>query len=307
MRPVDFRAILNLDDDAKVDISPIVPTMASPSWWGADSQRYIISQDNSARQFMKVMDEHTRAYIDWDAAFDAAMVAGRLGIGPKVNAVDVMTGILIMEDLTDSASTATVDCFEDEAIEPLIDIRKSVFDFPVMTKTRIVFDELSRLHQEVAQVGGILPKDINWMFRKLDAPAQRIKSAGYDLVPAHGDGNVSNVAVMHDGKGLRLLDWDSAGMMDPFQDLGVLLHELRPFDLEARAAFEAFWGSWDSSLFDRCRIYGIADCVRWGLIGVYADAVNPGVHEYSKFADWQFLRARDGLNSSQYSDRVRNL
>ena len=62
------------------------------------------------------------------------------------------------------------------------------------------------------------------------------------------------------------------------------------------------WGSFDSGLFDRVRIYGIADSLRWALIGSYCDAVKPGMHGYSKFSAWQFLRARAGLRDAHFDD-----
>jgi aminoglycoside phosphotransferase (APT) family kinase protein len=104
-----------------------------------------------------------------------------------------------------------------------------------------------------------------------------------------------------------LVDWDVAAVMDPLQDIGVLLAEVRPFDATAREAFAAAWGSFDQALFDRARVYGVADCVRWGLIGAYADHARPGTLEYSKLSDWQFLRARAGLAGTGFHDRVSNL
>jgi hypothetical protein len=43
------------------------------------------------------------------------------------------------------------------------------------------------------------------------------------------------------------------------------------------------------------------------VIGAYCDAVRPGTQEYSKFSDWQFLRARAGLSDPHFDDRIRNL
>ncbi len=54
-------------------------------------------------------------------------------------------------------------------------------------------------------------------------------ASGFDLVPCHGDGNVSNVLLADDGR-MMLVDWDVAAVMDPLQDIGVLLAEVRPFD-----------------------------------------------------------------------------
>jgi len=113
--------------------------------------------------------------------------------------------------------------------------------------------------------------------------------------------------VMRADQRLLLVDWDCAAMMDPLQDLGSLLQEIRPADPDAREVFEMYWGSWDQTLFDRCRVYGVADCVRWSLIGIYADLVRPGTLEYAKFADWQLVRARAALRDPCFGDRIRSI
>ena len=151
-------------------------------------------------------------------------------------------------------------------------MRTSVHGLGGVKRRASVFDDLTQARNLVEKVGGALPADFEWMLRTL-APAQaRIEAAGYDVVPCHGDGNVSNVLVLDDGS-MRLVDWDVAAMMDPLQDIGVLLAEIRPFDSDARAVFEMAWGSF----------------------------------EYSKFSDWQFLRARAGLRDPHFDDRVRNI
>lgn len=287
-------------------------TMASPSWWGADSERYSARSDipdaaAGSAALVKVMEPHARDYVDFSATFAAATAAGDAGIGPKVFISDAPSGLLVMEDFTGISSTATLDLFDEDAnIEKLVALRKSVHGLTGVTRRASVFDDLAVVRGLIAKVGGALPTDFDWMLRTL-APAQaRIESAGFDAVPCHGDGNVSNVLMLDDGS-MRLVDWDVAALMDPLQDIGALLAEIRPFDSDAREVFEMAWGSFDSALFDRARIYGIADSLRWALIGLYCDAVKPGTHEYSKFSDWQFLRARAGLRDPHFDDRVRNI
>jgi aminoglycoside phosphotransferase (APT) family kinase protein len=284
------------------ELEPAV-TMASPSWWGADSERFRLPSG----RFVKAMAPHASGYIDIPAAFVAARLAGDAGIGPRVLAADPEQGVLVLDDLTELAATATLDLFDDpDRAERLVALRKAVHALPAFPRRATVFDDVRAAHRLALDAGATLPDDFAWIARLLGTAEQRIKAAGYDAVPCHGDGNVSNVLVLADGA-LRLVDWDCAAVMDPLQDLGVLLHEIRPFDIDARAVFEMYWGSWDDSLFDRCRVYGIADSVRWGLIGLYADVCSPGTHEYVKFSDWQFVRARAGLRDPHFDDRVRNL
>jgi thiamine kinase-like enzyme len=288
-------------------------TMASPSWWGADSERFSLRSPVAdpiagSAAFVKAMEPHARGYVDLTAAFEAARYAGEAGIGPRVYTADVVQGVLVMEDFTGLASTATLDWFDDlDHAERLVAIRREVHRLPGFSRKATVFDDIRAAHRLAVDAGGSVPQDFEWMMRMLAPAEQRIEAVGYDVVPCHGDGNVSNVLVLSADERLQLVDWDCAALMDPLQDLGVLLHEIRPLDVEARVVFEMYWGSWDGALFDRCRVYGVADCVRWGLIAVYAEAMRPGTLEYSKFSDWQFVRARAGLRDPHFDDRVRNL
>lgn len=281
-------------------------SMASPSWWSADSECVDVRSE-SAAFFVKTMIAHASAYVDVPHAFAAAAGAGEIGLGPKVLGADAGTGVLVMENFVDTASTATLDKFDDDtALETLIGVRAKVRQIGEITRTATVFDDIRTL-TGLAQANSVeLPVDFDWMLRLVEMAEKRIVATGFDTVPAHGDGNVSNVLLVEDGR-MLLLDWDVAAVMDPLQDIGVLLAEVRPFDSAARVAFEMAWGFYDQQLFDRARVYGIVDLVRWGLIGAYADTARPGTLEYSKFSDWQFLRARAGLGDMHFHDRLESL
>jgi aminoglycoside phosphotransferase (APT) family kinase protein len=287
------------------------PTVASPSWWGADSQRWSLwapapDPVAGAAAFVKVMEPHARGYVDVPAAFAAARAAGDAGIGPRVLVADAGLGLLVMEDLTGRASTATLDRFDDPAdVERLVALRRRVHELRGLTRRRPVFDEVRAAARLAHGAGAAVPEDLDRMVRMLAPAEERIAATGIDLVPCHGDGTVSNVLVTEDR--LLLVDWDCAGLMDPMQDLGVLLAELRPRDDEAREVFELAHGSWDAALFARARVYGVADQLRWALVGLYADAVRPGTLDYAKFAEWQLLRARAGLRGPGFAEHLRSL
>jgi hypothetical protein len=301
---------LGLFGDVPITADP-TPVMASPSWWGADSEGFDVrAGDESTTEqtaFVKCMAGHAGAYVDIVQAFAAATEAGELGAGPRVYAASAATGMLVMQNLVGTAATATLNVFDDDAaLEKLIALRKRVHGFTSITRRATVFDDIRTLAALAVTHAVALPTDFDWMLRLLGMAERRIVAVGFDTVPCHGDGNVSNVLLPDDG-GMLLVDWDVAAVMDPLQDLGALLAEVRPFDSAGRVAFEMAWGSFDQALFDRARVYGLADCVRWGLIGAYADAARPGTLEYSKFSDWQFLRARAGLFEVAFHDRLRNL
>jgi hypothetical protein len=295
-------------------IRPAPPTMASPSWWGADSERHRVLPDPDTGQdcgdgaFIKVMRPATAAYVDLSTAFAAAVAAGEAGIGPLVLSASVASRTLALEDLTGRAKTATLDDFLDAGlVHRYLALRTAVHRLPVPDARRAsVFDDVRGLAALTARRGATLPGDLPWMLRVLQAAEDRILATGVDVAFCHGDGNVSNVLLDPSGRPY-LVDWDTAAVMDPLQDIGAVLAELAPSDDDARELFEIAWGSWDAALFDRARVYGASDAVRWGLLGAYVDSVDPGTLEYSKFSDWQFLRARWSLADPHFDDRLRHL
>ncbi|HEX2074223.1 MAG TPA: phosphotransferase [Geodermatophilus sp.] len=300
---------MTITDDPDL-IRPAPPTMASPSWWGADSERHRVlgGPGTAPAAFVKVMRPATAAYVDLTTAFAAAVAAGERGIGPRVLWTSLPSRTLVMEDCTALAKTATLDDFLDaDVVRRYLQLRRAVQELPVPAARRAsVFDDIRALRALAAGRGAALPTDLPWMLRILQEAEERIVATGYDTVFCHGDGNVSNVLLDPTGRPY-LLDWDTAAVMDPLQDIGAALAELAPSDDDARELFESAWGSWDAALFHRARVYGVADSVRWGLLGAYVDSVDPGTHEYSKFSDWQFLRARWSLTDPHLDDRLRHL
>ncbi len=93
---------LFLDTEVRLDAGS--PVMASPSWWGADSDHWIVDDATpnsvgSDRVFVKVMQQHSLEYVDVGASFRAAVAAGLAGIGPRVRHSNAATGVLVMDDL----------------------------------------------------------------------------------------------------------------------------------------------------------------------------------------------------------------
>lgn len=287
------------------------PTMASPSWWGADSVRcrLVGGGDGRADRFVKTTADHARRYVDVESAFGFALAAGAAGVGPLVLEADVASGTLTMTDLTSTHRTASLADFADAfALERVAAARSAVHGLEAAhLRTASVFDDIRALVAGAGDAGAALPADLTWMLRFAKDAEQAISAEGVDLLPCHGDGNVSNTMVSERTGEVVLIDWDVAAVMDPLQDIGAVLAELRASDLDARELFELMWGRWDGALFDRARLYGIADAVRWGLIGAFADALAPGSQEYSKFSDWQFFRARMWLRERHVDDRLRNV
>lgn len=298
-----LRMAVDLADGATIE--PAFAVLASPGWHGVDGLHWRAVVDGQPLH-IKSMHPDAAGYVDVPCAFRAAQAAADLGVGPALLAVDPKAGVLVMADVSATHRTGTLDRTHPDAVLGSIIAAKQAFQRgPALGRPSDAFAEVERFAGAARAAGASLPQDIAWLLASIAEAGAAIAACGRDSVPAHGDGNVSNVLIAEDGSVL-LVDWDRAGDMDPFEDLGSLLAELAPQEPEARAIFERWHGSMDEGLFARANLYGAADDLRWGLIAATLAATSPRTSlEFLKFANWRFLRCRMAVRDPRFPERVR--
>lgn len=292
---------------AEAAAEPAIPVLASPSWRGVDGTLLRLRKASGETCLAKVMDEDTHSYSGIATTFRAAQQASAAGLGPRVSAADVAARTLVMEDLSAEAgwTTGTLDRLADRATRHAVIAAKKAFHRTAPLGRAVnVFDHVDDLLAKCQAAAAPLPEDIAWLVTNVHEARDAIRATGVDKVPAHGDGNISNVMIGSDGS-IRLVDWDLAGDMDPFEDLGSFLLEAHDSESDAVESFEVFHGSYDRALFNRAWLYGIADDLRWGLIGALLAGTSRRVtYEFLKFGDWRFLRARMGFRDPRFSEKL---
>lgn len=295
-------------DGGELAAEPAIPVLASPSWRGVDGAPWRVRRADGASLFVKAMDPDAALTIDVACAFEAAARAAALGIGPAVHAADVASGMLVMEDLDAGWSTGTLERLLDPAIvDRILAARRAFQAGPPLPRAAGVFDEVERFYAEATAAGADLPSDADWLVAELRLAAAAIAEIDAAKVPIHGDGNVSNVMI-HDDGSVRLIDWDRATTADPLEDLGSFLVEAYDQEPEARDAFIRFTGGFDERAFNRARLYGIADDLRWGLLGTLVAKKSPrDTFEFHKFASWRFVRCRMAIREPRFNETLRRV
>ena len=288
---------------------PAIAILASPSWRGVDGTPWRVKDAASGESLLvKVMDPDAVFYIDVPVAFEAAQRASDLCIGPKVFDADTAQGILLMEDLDRGWRVGGLEHMLDPAIvDAVIAARKTFQGTGPLSKTAGVFDEVERFYAEAKAISAQLPTDIAWLVAELRFAAEGLKGIAVDHRPIHGDGNVSNIMISDAGE-VRLLDWDRATTADPLEDIGSFLAEAFEQEPESRDAFARNYPDLGDAAFNRARVYGTADDLRWGLIGAVVSAKSPRrTHEFYKFACWRFLRCRMAVRAPRFGEMLRRM
>lgn len=292
-----------------VAAEPAIAVLASPSWRGVDGTPWRVRDRRSGESLLvKVMDPDAAFTIDVPVSFLAARRASDLGIGPRVLAADEAAGVLVMEDLDAGWRVGTLDRLLDpKVVDAVVAARRAFQAGAPLPRTAGVFDEIERFHADARAAGAQLPADAGWLVDELRFAAGRLTGVAAERVPIHGDGNVSNVMISDRGE-VRLLDWDRATTADPLEDVGSFLAEAFEQEPEARAAFDRNFPGLGEAAFARARVYGVADDLRWGLIGAVVAARSPRVtHEFYKFASWRFLRCRMAVRAPRFGEQVRTM
>ena len=296
-------------EDRALTAEPAIPILASPSWRGVDGTPWRVKDARSGESLLvKVMDADAAFYIDLTTAFAAARRASDLGVGPRVLAADETTGVLVMEDLDQGWRAGTLERLLDPRIVDAVFAARRAFQAGGPLPRAVgVFDEIERFHGDVRAVGAQLPKDVDWLVDELRFAGAALKGAAIETAPIHGDGNVSNLMISDAGE-VRLIDWDRATTADPLEDIGSFMVEAFEQEPEARDAFDRNFPALGERAFHRARIYGVADDLRWGLIGALVAARSPrNTHEFYKFASWRFLRCRMAVRAPRFGEQVRRM
>lgn len=290
-------------------IEPAIPILASPSWRGVDGSPWRASRKGSDESiFIKRMDRDAELYIDVACAFEAARRASDLGIGPKVLMADPEAGVLVMEDLNQGWRVGTLErMLEPKIVDAVIAARRQFQTGNPLPRRKGVFEEMEHFYAAAMAAKAQLPSDAEWLVKELRFAAAAISELDIAPVPIHGDGNVSNILISDAGE-VRLIDWDRATTADPLEDIGSFLVEAFAQEPEARDAFIRNTGAFDERAFNRARIYGVADDLRWGLIGaVLAARSARNTLEFYKFASWRFVRCRMMVREPRFGEMLRRI
>lgn len=279
--------------------------LASPAWRGVEGDIWRAST-GSKSVVLKHYHPDTEFYVDAESAMQAAYLAGEAGVGPKVLGRWQDDGIIAFEDLSSPwRSGGLHDAVDDNVRRKVVEAKKAFQQIGSLQSSASIFEEIEWLCG-IAHEHNLTTHNDVAVFQSffVDAKA-KIDSLGQDQVPCHRDGNTANYMVGEGGQ-VRLIDFDLSANADPFEDVGSHLVEFFESDMDARTGFEEWHGSFNEGLFQRAMLYGLADDMRWGLIGSIMAANSPRTAlEFSKYAAWRFIRLEARLKSSDANDRIR--
>lgn len=285
-------------------VNPLT-VLASPAWRGIEGQIWRAGAGGRS-VIVKHYHPDVEFYVDFAAAAEGAEQAAALGLGPAIKARHDDDRLLVLDDLgTDWRAGGLHDVREAPQRDRVIAAKKAFQQGARLTRSADIFDEIETFWTIASDNRVTTHNDAAVFMAFLRDARSRLDALGHDSAPCHRDGNTANLMIGPDGA-VQLVDFDLAANCDPFEEIGACLVEYFETEGDARQGFEQWHGRFDEGLFQRAMLYGMADDMRWGLIGsVMAERSPRRSLEFSKYAAWRFLRLQLHAKRSDAFGRIR--
>ena len=276
----------------------------TPLSGGITNRNYLIAVAGAADRYVIRLagnDTHLLG-ISREVEHAATVAAAGVGIGPEVVAFIRPEGYLVTRFIV--GSPVSLEAIHQPA-----------------TLTRVA-DSLRRIHGGPATPGLFVPLRIVEAYRALatsrgiaePAAWERAYAAGrqieralldapIELRPCHND--LLNANFIDDGDRIRIVDWEYAGMGDPFFDLGNVSvnHDLTSD--EDAVLLEAYEGSVRRPRLARLGLMRIVSDFREAMWGVLQQAISTLDVDFVAYADEHFDRLLRNASGTAFSDQLR--
>jgi thiamine kinase-like enzyme len=233
--------------------------------------------------------------IDRDAECQATMAAAQLGVGPEVVVYRPDLEVLVTRWV--EGRPATSDAVR-AAIEPVAAALRAVHSGAALPARFDSFALVFDYHDEIRERGGADPPG----FHEAAAAAARIRAVltgpDHDPVPCHNDLLPANFLIT--GGGIRIVDWEYAGMGDRFFDLGNLaVNNAFDADDEERL-IAAYFGEPSAARLGALRLMRVMSDFREAMWGAVQDVVSELEFDYRAYRDEHLERLLDAIRGPEF-------
>lgn len=281
--------------------------IASPMRLGTEWAGFVVESGRD-RMYAKVLHADMRPVIDFGRTAKISRAAAQAGVAPRVIHADAAQEVILFEHLgaPEWRWTRVDELTAPKARDALFGLLRRLHaiapdaSLPVHSPG----EDIARLKQLCTTDGAPLPADHAWLDACVQLALHALHVKAPEMRVIHGDVIASNLMTGPDSA-LRLLDFDAAGVFDPWFDVAALLNESCQFEDEWRAGIVSWAGACTEADYARCRLYGLIHDWRWTLWGLWAGASSRRPLEFYKVGQWTLLRCRQTLRDPRFESWLR--
>jgi len=232
----------------------------------------------------------------------ATVAAAGVGIGPEVTAFIRPEGYLVTRFIV-GEPVSLEQVHQPATLRSVADSIRRIHGGPAIPGLFVPL-RIVEAYLALASSRGV-PQPVAW--DQAHAAGRRIERAlldsPIDLRPCHND--LLNANFIDDGERIRIVDWEYAGMGDPFFDLGnfSVNHDLTP--VEDAILLEAYEGEVRPSRLARLALMRVVSDFREAMWGVLQQGISSLDVDFIAYADEHFERLLHNASGPPFEEHLR--
>jgi thiamine kinase-like enzyme len=217
----------------------------------------------------------------------ATVAAAGVGVGPEVVAFIRPEGYLVTRFIVGSEVTLE-QVHTPETLARVADSLRRIHGGPAIPGLFVPFRIVEAYRALASSRGVSIPPAWDPAHQAARRIERALLQAPSDLVPCHND--LLNANFLDDGDRIRIVDWEYAGMGDPFFDLGnfSVNHDLTIE--EDRLLLDAYDGFIEASRLARLELMRVVSDFREAMWGVLQQAISTLDVDFVAYANEHFER-----------------
>jgi thiamine kinase-like enzyme len=296
--------------DELVDAMQRVPEIAGraltlrPLSGGITNRNFLIDASGTTdRWVIRLAGNDTHLLgISREVEHAATVAAAGVGVGPEVTAFIRPEGFLVTRFIVGSPVSDEA-VHRPETLRRVADSLRRIHDGPAIPGLFVPFRIVEAYRALAAARGVPIPVE----YELAQSVARRIELAfltnSLELRPCHND--LLNANFIDDGTRIRIVDWEYAGMGDPFFDLGnfSINHELTPDeDVELLTAYD---GVVRPARLARLTLMRTVSDFREAMWGVLQQGISSLDVDFVAYAGEHFERLLTGASTPVFERAIR--
>jgi thiamine kinase-like enzyme len=241
--------------------------------------------------------------IDRHHEYQANLAAGSLGIAPEVVYFIQPEGYLITRFIA-GRPVPPDEMKQREFIGMVAGALKKIHAMPDIPGEFWV-PQIVANYSEIAQRYGVaFPANFDQLLHGLHAAETALLSSSQPLKPCHND--LLNENFLYDGN-LRILDWEYAGMGDPYFDLANFSVNHDFSDPEDDQLIIAYFGSRSPYIWARLKVMRVLSDFREAMWGMVQVGISQLDFDFRGYADKHFERLSHNIKDPHWEQWIKEI
>jgi thiamine kinase-like enzyme len=238
---------------------------------------------------------------DREAEYAATVMAGGLGIGPQVLAYLRPEKILITRFI-EGHLVPPEQMRTTAMLGQIAATLRRLHEGPSVQATFSAFGIVEMYRENASWLGVELPEAFDWSWQRAEEMRAALAADPPAQCLCHND--LLNANFLLEAGRLLIVDWEYAGMGDPFFDLANFStnHDLSEDD--DRTLLRAYLGRVRERDFARVRLLRIMSDFREAMWGVVQQGLRTTDADYAAYADRFFARLRERASDARYGSWI---